>query len=148
MNNDYKIIFNESEHFYELIKGDEVIQSGTWDQCVRYLAEVLITCEPDFRGETMQDAMEAAKEIIENQIDDEDLNGYMLQDLSDDLREQERLNMLVLDFACDVLEVMRTAKREIFGASPEVRQLIRTQAYQSVQDLIDQYADRVTDMEG
>ena len=140
--NDYKIIYNEKEGFYDLEHDGKVVSSGTWDAVVYAFASMLIQ-DNDYAAENMREGMEAAKEMISEQISYEDLNGYMLQDLSDDLRDQTKLNQLVLDFACDVLDVMRTAKSELFGASKEVRSQIKLTAYASVQEVIDRYADKL-----
>ena len=142
MNNDYKITYNEEDGFYELELNGEVVDTGTWDAIVYSFASMLIE-DHEYTAETMPEAMEAAKEMISEQMSEEDLNGYMLQDLSDDLRDQTKLNQLVLDFACDVLDVMRTAKSEIFGASKEVRSQIKLAAFTSVQEVIDRYADKL-----
>ena len=140
--NDYKITYNEEKGLYELEHDGQVVSNGTWDAVVYKFACMLIE-DHEYTPETMPEAMECAKEMISEQMSEEDLNGYMLQDLSDDLRDQQRLNQLVLDFACDVLDVMRTAKSEIFGASKEVRSQIKLAAFASVQEVIDRYADKL-----
>ena len=140
--NDYKITYNEEEGLYDLEHDGQVVSSGAWDEVVYTFASRLIR-DNAYAAESMPEAMEAAKEMISEQISEEDLNAYMLQDLSDDLRDQTKLNQLVLDFACDVLDVMRTAKSEIFGASKEVRSQIKLTAYASVQEVIDRYADKL-----
>lgn len=140
--NDYKIIYNEKEGFYDLEHDGKVVSSGTWDAIVYTFASMLIQ-DNEYSAQNMREGMEAAKEMISEQISYEDLNGYMLQDLSDDLRDQTKLNQLVLDFACDVLDVMRTAKSELFGASKEIRKQIKITAYASVQEVIDRYADKL-----
>ena len=142
MNNDYKIIYNEKEGRYDLEYNGQVVSTGTWEVVVYTFASMLLE-DPSYSACTMEGAMECAKEMISEQISDEDLNGYMLEDLSDDLRDQEKLTQLVLDFACDVLDVMRTSKREIFGANPEVRKQIKIVAYSSVLEIIDKYADKL-----
>lgn len=142
MNNDYKIIYNEEKGRYDLEHNGQVVSTGTWEVVVYKFASMLIE-DNEYSAENMHEAMEAAKEIISEQMSDEDLNGYMLQDLSDDLRDQTKLNQLVLDFACDVLDVMRTAKSELFGASKEVRSQIKLTAFASVQEVIDRYADKL-----
>lgn len=140
--NDYKITYNEKEGLYDLEHDGQIVSTGTWDAVVYKFACMLIE-DNAYSAKTMFEARESAKEIISEQMADEDLNGYMLQDLSDDLRHQQKLNQLVLDFACDVLDVMRTAKSEIFGASKEVRSQIKLSAYASVQEVIDRYADKL-----
>ncbi len=140
--NDYKIIYNEKEGFYDLEHNGQVVSTGSWDSIVMDFASMLME-DHEYSAQDMREGMKAAKEIISEQISEEDLNGYMLQDLSDDLRDQTKLNQLVLDFACDVLDVMRTAKSELFGASKEVRSQIKLTAYASVQEVIDRYADKL-----
>lgn len=140
--NDYKIIYNEEEERYDLEYNGQVVSTGTWEVVVYKFASMLIQ-DKDYAAETMHEAMESAKEMISEQMSEEDLNGYMLQDLSDDLRDQTKLNQIVLDFACDVLDVMRAAKSELFGASKEVRSQIKLTAYTSVQEVIDRYADKL-----
>ena len=140
--NDYKIIYNEKEGFYDLEHDGKVVSTGTWDSIVNTFASMLME-DHEYSAQDMREGMEAAKEIISEQMSEEDLNGYMLQDLSDDLRDQTKLNQLVLDFACDVLDVMRKAKSDLFGASKEVRSQIKLTAYISVQEVIDRYADKL-----
>lgn len=140
--NDYKIIYNEKEGLYDLEHDGKVVSSGAWDAVVYTFASMLIQ-DKDYAAENMREGMEAAKEMISEQMSEEDLNGYMLQDLSDDLRDQTKLNQIVLDFACDVLDVMRNAKSELFGASKDVRSQIKLTAYASVQEVIDRYADKL-----
>lgn len=140
--NDYKIIYNEKEGFYDLEHDGKVVSTGTWDSIVYTFASMLME-DHEYSAQDMREGMEAAKEIISEQMSEEDLNGYMLQDLSDDLRDQTKLNQLVLDFACDVLDVMRTAKSDLFGASKEARSQIKLTAYISVQEVIDRYADKL-----
>lgn len=140
--NDYKIIYNEEAGFYDLYHDGKVVSTGAWESVVTDFASMLME-DHEYSAETMREGMEAAKEMISEQISEEDLNGYMLQDLSDDLRNQTKLNQLVLDFACDVLDVMRNAKSELFGASKEVRAQIKITAYASVQEVIDNYADKL-----
>lgn len=140
--NDYKIIYNEEEERYDLEYNGQVVSTGTWEVVVYKFASMLFQ-DKDYAAETMNEAMESAKEMISEQMSEEDLNGYMLQDLSDDLRDQTKLNQIVLDFACDVLDVMRTAKSELFGASKEVRSQIKITAYASVQEVIDRYAGKL-----
>ncbi len=140
--NDYKITYNEKEELYNLEHDGQVVSTGTWDAIVYTFASTLIE-DHEYAAESMHEAMDSAKEIISEQIAEEDINGYMLQDLSDDLRDQTKLNQLVLDFACDVLDVMRTAKSELFGASKEVRSQIKLTAFASVQEVIDRYADKL-----
>lgn len=139
---DYKITYNEEEGLYDLEHDGQVVSTATWDAVVYIFASMLLE-DPHHSACTMYDAMECAKEMISEQMSDEDLNGYMLQDLSDDLRDQQKLNQLVLDFACDVLDVMRTSKSEIFGASKEGRSQIKIAAYASVQEVIDRYAEKL-----
>lgn len=140
--NDYKITYNEEDGLYNLEHDGQVVNTGTWDAVVYTFCCMLIE-DKEYTAKSMYEAREAAKEIISEQMSEEDLNGYMLQDLSDDLRDQTRLNQIVLDFACDVLDVMRTAKSELFGASKEVRSQIKLTAYTSVQEVIDRYADKL-----
>lgn len=140
--NDYRIIYNEKEGLYDLEHDGKVVSTGAWDEVVYTFASRLIK-DKAYAAESMPEAMEAAKEMLSEQMSEEDLNGYMLQDLSDDLRDQTKLNQLALDFACDVLDVMRTAKSELFGASKEVRRQIKLTAYASVQEVIDRYADKL-----
>ncbi len=140
--NDYKITYNEKEGLYDLEHDGKVVSSGAWDAVVYVLSSMLIE-DNACAAVSMPEAMEAAKEMLSEQMSEEDLNGYMLQDLSDDLRDQTKLNQLVLDFACDVLDVMRTAKSELFGASKEARTQIKLTAYTSVQEVIDRYADKL-----
>lgn len=140
--NDYKITYNEKEGFYDLEHDGQVVSTGTWDAIVYTFAYMLLD-DPKHSACTMKGAMECAKEMITEQISDEDLNGYMLDDLADDLKGQTKLNQLVLDFACDVLQIMRTSKSEIFGASKEVRSQIKLVAYTSVQEVIDRYAEKL-----
>lgn len=140
--NDYKITYNEKEGFYNLEHDGQVVSTGKWDYIVYTFASMLIE-DNEYAAQDIHEGMESAKEMISEQISEEDLNGYMLQDLSDDLRDQSKFNQLVLDFACDVLDVMRTAKREIFGESKEVRSQIKLAAFASVQEVIDRYADKL-----
>lgn len=140
--NDYKITYNEESGQYSLEHCDEVLFWGSWQEVVKEFATYLLN-DPVYSADNMHDAMESVREMISEQISDEDLNGYMLQDLSDDIRDQQKLNQLVLDFACDVLDVMRTAKSELFGASKEVRAQIKITAYAAVQEVIDRYADEL-----
>lgn len=140
--NNYKITYNEEEGLYNLEHNGQVVSTGTWDAVVYTFCCMLIE-DKAYTAKSMYEAREAAKEIISEQMSEEDLNGYMLQDLSDDLRDQTKLNQIVLDFACDVLDVMRTAKSELFGASKEVRSQIKLTAFASVQEVIDRYADKL-----
>ena len=144
--NDYKITYNEEVGRYDLEHDGQVVSTGTWEVVVYKFASMLIQ-DNVYSAQNMHEAMETAKEMISEQMCEEDLNGYMLQDLSDDLRDQQKLNQLVLDFACDVLDVMRTAKQEIFGASKEVRNQIKLAAFTSVQEVIDRYADKLQEGE-
>ena len=140
--NDYKITYNEEEGLYDLEHDGQVVSTGSWESVVIDFTSMLME-DHEYSAQNMREGMEVAKEMISEQIAYEDLNGYMLQDLSDDLRDQTILNQLVLDFACDVLDVMRTAKRELFGASKEVRSQIKLTAYTSVQEVIDRYAGKL-----
>ena len=140
--NDYKITYNEEKGFYDLDHNGQVVSTGTWDSVVLDFASILME-DNKYSADTMHEAIEFAHEMISEQMSEEDLNGYMLQDLSDDLRDQTKLNQLVLDFACDVLDVMRTAKSELFGQSKEVRSQIKLTAFASVQEIIDRYADKL-----
>lgn len=144
--NDYKITYNEKEGFYDLEHDGQIVSSGIWDAVVYTFASMLIN-DHDYSAENMPEAMAVAKEMISEQMSEEDLNGYMMQDLSDDLRDQTKFNKLVLDFACDVLDVMRTAKSELFGAAKEVRSQIKLTAFESVQEFIDRYAEKLQHME-
>lgn len=144
--NDFDIQFNEEEQVYELYIEGSLNYKGSMSEVEYHLAEYFFDND-DWDVNSTKEAVETARECISMIESDEDLNAYMLNDLSDDLKGQTKLQSLVLDFACDVLEIMRTAEKELFGADADVRPSIRCLAFNDIQEKIDKYADKLQNME-
>lgn len=136
------IIFNEEEQVYELFIDDSLNYKGSFSEVSEHLGEYFLNDE-DWCAEDDEEAEETVNECMSILAGDEDINAYMLRDLSDDLKHQKEIDKLVLDFACDVLDIMKNSKRELFGAEPELRKSIRYLAYNEIQELIDKYSDKV-----
>ena len=137
----YEIVYNEEAGCYDLFIDGKKRTAGSWEKCLKALREEWMN-DPKFAGSNM-DCM--LQDFLYCKEQDSDLNGFMVQDRVYDLQDNTNAIHDALQFAVDVLDIMRTAKTQLMGADPKLRTGIRCLAYNEIQELIDKTSKRLAE---
>lgn len=133
-----RIEYNEELQRWEY-KHKNVLQlSGDFNACLTALGERL-------KKDGCEDIEGALNDFLYCRESDSDLDGYLMQDRIDATRKETEALDIALQFAVDVLDIMRETKQFLTQADGERRTKAKREAYDIIQELIDKTSAKMRD---
>ena len=139
----YKLEYNEELKRWDLYVNDDVIASGGFHHCLDFMYAYLCNTDPDTKDNSEEVNEGLVNEFLYCREQDADLDVYMLGERIESAQEEAIAADIALQFAVDVLDIMRTGLIELLSADTLERDQIKVDAYDKIQELIDHTSEKM-----
>lgn len=139
----YKIEYNEELRRWDFSVNDDIIASGDFHHCLDFMYSYLCDMDLETKDNSPEDNKGLIGDFLYCRASDDDVDDYLLQERVDAAREETEAQVMALQFAVDVLDIMRTTRSELLTADAFDRQEIKLTAYEAIRELIDHTSEKM-----
>ena len=139
----YRIEYNEELKRWDFSVNDDIIASGDFLHCLDFMYSYLCDTDTDTIDNSAEDNKGLINDFLYCRASDDDLDDYLISERVDAAREETEAQEMALQFAVDVLDIMRTARSELLTADAFDRQAIKLTAYEAIRELIDHTSEKM-----